>query len=408
MLMRTSRDRSNHSDCCFTVGYRIVVYDRNMKFTLRIGADLLVIPNHRNFQATRTDTKYTPYSSRVSSRGCSETYVDPAGQVPRYNSLEQLASMSWADSNLADDEGWTLVTRKCKLDRVSNRVPHPISYADIDGGSIRPSSCKRKNRKYVASDSAALIDRARRRISTAFDRLSTCRWWASVSATLASRLHALCSKEDTPVRQREFSPRLVCLGLGSFVNSANACNQFAAAMRMYQDFCTVRNDKPLLADPAMTVDDEEIVTSLGFEVVKTLDSALCARQTTCFRLSEDGPVAVSGEGSADAVGGSLLLFMPHCERHLYDDVLQKLWGPSLLRTVLFSNSFRGFYGAGTGSKHEWTELDLIVAQNFAVEERCPDSSKSISYEAFNDLAIINFNSDNLCLEQNRHWTRGKF
>jgi hypothetical protein len=87
--------------------------------------------------------------------------------------------------------------------------------------------------------------------------------------------------------------------------------------------------------------------------------------------------------------------MPHCERHLYNTVLALCWGPMLERVTIFGNSFLKFYAAGEGPPDAWSYMDALVARGVAVETPCLHASKSLSYEAFNDLSIVRFESAQL-------------
>lgn len=174
---------------------------------------------------------------------------------------------------------------------------------------------------------------------------------------------------------------LVCAGLGSFQSSANARLQLAAAIRLHSDVLC-HGGSALLADPAMDQEDEQIAQAAGFQVAKCVIQAIQAA-----RLKAAGP---------------LLLFMPHCERHLYNEVLKLFWGPELESVILIGNHFSGFYGAGEGPPEQWTYMDAAIASSVAIEEKCADASSSLLYNAFNDLSIIRF-SGSRCRGTDNFW-----
>lgn len=163
----------------------------------------------------------------------------------------------------------------------------------------------------------------------------------------------------------------VCLGLGSFLSSTNARAQLAAALRLRSVCIADGNNQCYIADPAMVAEDRDVCKRAGFLIVSGFDEVM-----------ESGVLS-----SSEA---RLLLFMPHCERSLYEHVLGVLWGERLERTELFGNCFSAFYGAGESAYEDWGYMDAVVAEHVIVERPCGDASRSIWHNAFNDLAVTSF------------------
>lgn len=186
-------------------------------------------------------------------------------------------------------------------------------------------------------------------------RLASCSWWAGAVGALSTGCF----------------DGLVCLGLGSFLSSANARAQLAAAIQLRTVHVANGNAPCYIADPAMVAEDKDVCARAGFRVVAGFDEAM-----KCEALSSSG--------------ARLLLFMPHCERALYENVLGALWGDRLERTELFGNCFSAFYGAGESAYEDWGYMDAVVAEKVAVEHPCGDASSSIWHNAFNDLAVTVF------------------
>lgn len=297
---------------------------------------------------------------------------------------------------------WTVVTRKSRRGREVREDPsRKILYQD-SAGVTASSSCRRGRAcQYVARSSTLLTEAAKSQISRACDQLQQCRWWNLVRSSLISRMQGLGFREDVSNTPKEDLPRFVCLGLGSFTSSANARNQLAIAQRMKQDISYLRDCVAVVSDPAMSADDDRIASNFGFQVVRTLDQALCHCHDDPLLDHDLANLEMSSTRTNSCC--PLLLFMPHCEKDLYITVLQRLWGPRLQRSLMFCNSFSSFYEAGTRRDRQWTYMDAVVAEDVAVEEQCPDPSMSISYEAFNDLAVISFNSINSAAQQLWRW-----
>jgi SRR1 len=245
-------------------------------------------------------------------------------------------------SGLSSADGWTTVTQAARPRRKSRSGPLVMPYNTTAASKSRLTKNPRN------------LETVTHVVSHDAERLLRCPWWSAATSEIASRRF----------------PGLICLGLGPFLSSVNARAQLAAAIRLRTDF--VREGAPcFLADPAMTPEDDGVARSAGFTVVGGFDEALDA-------LGEQG-------GSDE-----LLVFMPHCERILYEEVLSRLWGVRLESVALFGNCFSSFYGAGEGVESNWHYMDAVIADGVAVEHPCGDSTASIWHNAFNDLALTFF------------------
>jgi SRR1 len=229
---------------------------------------------------------------------------------------------------------------------------------------------------YVTSDAPKRAVRLKPNVTAivvrAAEILAESAWWTATAV-------ALTSVNTTPSAIDQRRTRLVCLGLGSFVGSDNARWQMGAALRLRE---VLGGEKCIgvVADPAMTADDEAVARLLGFSVEYSLAASLA--------VGDD----VASEEKRDE-NSSVVLFMPHCERRLYNDVMRRMWTPYLLgRAVLLGNSFELFYGAGQCAREMWSFMDAVVGDRIAVEVPCLNAVKSPSYQAFNDLAVTRFDA----------------
>jgi len=109
---------------------------------------------------------------------------------------------------------------------------------------------------------------------------------------------------------------VVCYGLGCGlldVHGAHSPSNLQAAV-----LCALGKDKPVFFyDPASTADDVRALSSLGWS-----------------------PLAAPGPGGAP-VRGSVLYFMPHCDRFLYCKVLDE-HADVLGRLCIIGNSFNAY------------------------------------------------------------------
>jgi hypothetical protein len=269
----------------------------------------------------------------------------PGRQAPRRRRRiwRDVVNLSMAS---ASPEGWTTVTRAARPRRRDTASGAPsMPYRATAHKKPRPGPAAGRTPESLLEGVAADAT-----------RLRSCPWWATGGGALAPAAAA----------------GLICLGLGSFGASANARVQLAAALRLRDD-AVAPGAPAVLADPAMTLGDSAMARAAGFAVVGSVEEALAAVGR------------VEGQGT-------VLLFMPHCERALYEHLLGLLWGPRLERAVVLGNFFSGFYGAGEGPVEGWTYMDAVVADGVAVEAQCGDAATSLRHDAFNDLAVTRFDS----------------
>jgi len=205
--------------------------------------------------------------------------------------------------------------------------------------------------------------------------------------------------------------RIVCLGIGSVVASAASAWQLALALHLAE---TLGITDRAWADPQMRAADVAVGEEFGFARI-------------------DPSVAPDTAAMAKSHSGPLLLFMPHCDRALYERVLAANWeggeiclndeggflapvAPPLGRVVLVGNSFKVYSArdelfpttvpaapeVDAGSRldrpvhnvHTGRLLQrlgpLAHERPLPEFEQCP--------EAFNDTAILTFSCEALIVE----------
>lgn len=199
--------------------------------------------------------------------------------------------------------------------------------------------------------------------------------WADVAKRCRSR--AGKKTEDTAGAARSVG-RLLCLGIGSPASSISSAYQMALAVLLAE---ALGIEERAWADPQMSALDVAVGDALGF---KSLDSSKSA--------------AASRPGQRP-----LLLYMPHCDRSLYEAVLaanvqQQPDGtasaPELARCLLVANSFGIYFNRDdVGVKTpgmSGVKADSLL-QRFSTcvaEHRMRDFEPCV--EAFNDMAVISF------------------
>lgn len=245
---------------------------------------------------------------------------------------------------------------------------------------------------------------ARRAEARVQDRVAALRGSAFLKRTLEGlgevwQAASSSQPEDPAASEAAAEPggRLLCLGIGSVEDSVSSACQLALAWLLAEHLGLQRR---IWADPQMHPVDVKAGEALGFAAA--------------------APAAALAEvqAGAEAATGPLLLFMPHCDRALYEQVLTTRLGgaaqargisastltserevPMLLQGVVFlGNSFDlysarddlGIVPLGTPGAAPTNSL-MRWLHPVTREQKLPEFTPAP--EAFNDLAIVSFSSE---------------
>lgn len=207
--------------------------------------------------------------------------------------------------------------------------------------------------------------------------------WEAAAAAAAAAVGSSASSSTAEVSESQ--GRILCLGIGSVESSTASACQLALAWVLAEALGITTRE---WADPQMRGVDSATGNDLGFSVVD--------------------PTTALDMGAA-AGSGPLLLFMPHCDRFLYERVLAANFASAtrsglaaeaasqMTQVVVLGNSFKvyndrdelGVVPKGTpGAAPEDSLLRRL--QRCTREQLLPEYDPCP--EAFNDLAIITFSA----------------
>merc|ERR1712232_521553 len=169
--------------------------------------------------------------------------------------------------------------------------------------------------------------------------------------------------------------RICALGIGSVEASTASLKQMALAILLAEELALAPR---LWADPQMSAVDAAVGQAFGFEPGD-------------FFPPEH--VAMAKAGATDP---PLLFYMPHCDRWMYEAVLDlnlsvEAGHVPLSRVALIGNSFeaydlRSLQQASNGGLGDWELMKAILP--LLSERRLP--AYPACAEVFNDLAVISF------------------
>ncbi|KAI0818878.1 SRR1-domain-containing protein [Irpex lacteus] len=113
------------------------------------------------------------------------------------------------------------------------------------------------------------------------------------------------------------SPKVLCLGLGSPASSRDARAQLAFLLEVCDDLKLERSNVSAY-DPAFTDEDDQLLASLNMKRLPDSEN-----RDAAYPLSEP-----------------TIAYMPHCDLHLYENILGANWSSSQLpQLVLIANRF---------------------------------------------------------------------
>ncbi|KAF9818892.1 hypothetical protein IEO21_02430 [Rhodonia placenta] len=191
-------------------------------------------------------------------------------------------------------------------------APPTFGYAD----SFTPTRTRKKRRSRLGKEAlspAVLLDRATEEL-TATDWLRDCK------QLLRDALASL----------RLSAHRVLCLGLGSPAASRDARAQLAFLLAVCDDLSLDRTHISVY-DPVFTADDTRLLDALG--VHRLAENRAC-RFFQRFLLPYPGNSRRAGY----AVDEPTIVFMPHCDLHLYENLFRENWTQARLpNLVLIAN-----------------------------------------------------------------------
>lgn len=265
------------------------------------------------------------------------------------------------------------------------RTPHfRPNHAHSSAGFYQTAKDEPADLELAARTASRVRERAESLRGSAFLDVAQESVLACLEATMASS-----SQLQSPESEGTGSiqPRLLCLGIGSPEVSAASVWQLALAWQLAE---AVGISDRAWSDPQMSRTDAASGNELGFEEVLTEVSG--------------NPAYLTGSR-----GRPLLLYMPHCDRSLYETVVAAIlqaidtceeFSPGFADVALLGNSFQtyaerdelGVVPQGTPGSPTCDSLLRRVAP-LVKEKRLPDFQACP--EAFNDLSVISFPADAL-------------
>ncbi|ORY72215.1 hypothetical protein BCR35DRAFT_307768 [Leucosporidium creatinivorum] len=141
---------------------------------------------------------------------------------------------------------------------------------------------------------------------------------------------------------------LVCLGLGSVADSRKSQEQFILLQELIAEIGDALQAKTTIYDPVFAEEDYEYFMNEGLDALK-------AEHDLTF----------------DTV---TLLYMPHCPRPLFNELIRKNWDPAKLRRLVLLGNRLDMY-------------DDPTHPSATSSSKSPYISKAEHLEAFNDLAL---------------------
>ncbi|CAE7900107.1 SRR1 [Symbiodinium microadriaticum] len=199
-------------------------------------------------------------------------------------------------------------------------------------------------------------------------------YWASVLGAVQEGLQATPSNSLAAGSETSApAVRLLCLGIGSPESSQSAVRawQLSLAWLLAEVFGIQERH---WADPQMQAVDCALGTEFGFALAEAEDSA------------------------SRPCGRPLLLFMPHCDRALYEMVLAENeawpWPDALADIVLVGNSFKAYQerddfrmvASGPGAPSR----DSVLQRLYPAVSESPLPEFASYPEAFNDISVMTF------------------
>jgi hypothetical protein len=183
------------------------------------------------------------------------------------------------------------------------------------------------------------------------------------------------------VKQRNEHIQIVCYGLGSVDDSISSRYQFAFLLLIIE----------LLEEMLFDLSSIEFYDPSFTQVDKVL-----LREVYKFRLIDHNELCMRNVQQMNS-----LIYMPHCDKEFYNNLLYSNWSISSLRNLyIIGNSFRTIQ-LNTLDEIMSTRLSYLKDSIMLLDEIRLDHKCSLSNDAFYDLCIVSFNGSKFEKEQSR-------
>ncbi|KAK4702426.1 hypothetical protein P7C70_g3800, partial [Phenoliferia sp. Uapishka_3] len=187
------------------------------------------------------------------------------------------------------------------------------------------------------------------------------------SATLDELLRSALTMEE------ESCPRptcVVCLGLGSVAESSKSQDQLVLFQELVKELEGNSKCPTEIYDPVTTTEDTGYLTETGYEVLNSELTFPPFLYQHSLQLEN-----------------TTFMFMPHCPRTLFDDLLRKNWTrEGLSRLIIFGNRL-DMYNDPTHSSASTSIKTPFIAKSLNLWKTIPIPPDPGHIEGFNDLAL---------------------
>ncbi|KAM0756318.1 hypothetical protein T439DRAFT_26445 [Meredithblackwellia eburnea MCA 4105] len=149
----------------------------------------------------------------------------------------------------------------------------------------------------------------------------------------------------------------VCLGLGTVSGSSKSQNQFVLLQSILDELA----GSPKIFDPVSSEEDNQFLAECNFEVLRSEHD---------FNFKE-----------------TTLLFMPHCPRSLFEELLRKNWNPSHLSRLIILGNRLEQYEDPTHPSASSSSKSPFISKSIPLWNVIPLPQDPNFVEPFNDMAL---------------------
>ena len=272
---------------------------------------------------------------------------------------------------MAPDDAWTPVTRAGKR-AIGARAEAAL--AARAAATNRAVDARAEEAALSAEELAARVAACATRVER-----------ATADVRAATRLDAAVDavRDAAATRARGRAVTVLALGLGSPDASAAARCQLAFASRACERLRERSNDDATRVrlkayDPCFTIVDEKVLAGDGDEC-ETLTRERCDEYVSASSSTKDELV---------------VFYMPHCEGHLYEDVVRARWSVGALRDlVCVGNTFETYadrWRAKSADPEKKRPSHVIAASSIARASLLDPGDTFAVQGAFNDTSVQTF------------------
>eukprot|EP00794_Sanderia_malayensis_P013916 gene13916-15365_t len=263
-------------------------------------------------------------------------------------------------------DGFTLVSKKSSRKRQKNR--YKMNLLDSQN---RLLSEEIEDEKCITEKQIEIVSKS---IESSRNEIQLSKFWSDIRGLFYSTSN---DQHDREIQTPEHFHEIISYGIGNFSTNPIARYQFALLI-LLAGFLRVE-DKVHLYDPVLSMTERCIIENYGFHLIRQNEE--CKRSVT----------------------RKTLIFMLHCGKKMYDNLLSANWNAGICNLVIIGNAFSSYHERIPSTTLQKEAPHIFHIAPHSCEQQIPNSFEH--EDIFNDSCLIKFPCELVSKLEEEFWLK---